>query len=247
MESPLIESGQSLKHTMCILSQILQGRRTGHLDCSETGWLTSKTTFVWFEIDQLSPERLEINLSLLSTHMKKKGQSSFSAQLCDLCGYSQRKSVAPIVLSPTRRAGSLMFHLNSTQESKNWTLGYFRRITQEVLTAKGRSRRIYSWFSNLWEPKQEEYTPQPIYNFLKTIVSSDQLRLEHRYPLCNFVDRGCSNAHRNVHYCFLYLVSQISDNLSPLIIKFNSFIKLRSEASVHPSLPDNTEVSPTWK
>lgn len=159
MESPLIESGQSLKHTMCISSQILQGRRTSHLDCSETGWLTSKTTFAWFEIDQLSPGRLEINLSLLSTQMKKKGQSSFSAQLCDLCGYSQRKSVAPIVLSPTRRAGSLMFHLNSTQESKNWTLGYFRRITQEVLTAKGRSRRINSWFSNLWGIKTGRIHP----------------------------------------------------------------------------------------
>jgi hypothetical protein len=109
---------------MCILSQILQGKRTGHLDCSETGWLTSKTTFMWFEITQLSPYsgfpkwKLEIKLSLLSTQMKKKGQSSFSAQLCDLCGYSQGKPVAPIVLSPTRRAGSLMFHLNSTQESK---------------------------------------------------------------------------------------------------------------------------------
>ena len=121
---------------MCILSQILQGKRTGHLDCSETGWLTSKTTFMWFEITQLSPYsgfpkwKLEIKLSLLSTQMEKKGQSSFSAQLCDLCGYSQGKPVAPIVLSPTRRAGSLMFHLNST-------LGHFKRITQEVLTAKG--------------------------------------------------------------------------------------------------------------
>ena len=153
---------------MCILSQILQGKRTGHLDCSETGWLTSKTTFMWFEITQLSPYsgfpkwKLEIKLSLLSTQMEKKGQSSFSAQLCDLCGYSQGKPVAPIVLSPTRRAGTLMFHLNSTQESKNWTLGHFKRITQEVLTAKGRSRRIYSWFPNLWEPKQEEYIPQQI-------------------------------------------------------------------------------------
>ena len=153
---------------MCILSQILQGKRTGHLDCSETGWLTSKTTFMWFEITQLSPYsgfpkwKLEIKLSLLSTQMEKKGQSSFSAQLCDLCGYSQGKPVAPIVLSPTRRAGSLMFHLNSTQESKIWTLGHFKRITQEVLTAKGRSRRIYSWFPNLWEPKQEEYIPQHI-------------------------------------------------------------------------------------
>ena len=153
---------------MCILSQILQGKRTGHLDCSETGWLTSKTTFMWFEITQLSPYfgfpkwKLEIKLSLLSTQMKKKGQSSFSAQLCDLCGYSQGRPVAPIVLSPTRRAGSLMFHLHSTQESKKLNSWHFKRITQEVLTAKGRSWRIYSWFPNLWEPKQEEYIPQHI-------------------------------------------------------------------------------------
>jgi hypothetical protein len=60
-----------------------------------------------------------------------------------------------------------------------------------------------------------------------------------------YVDRGYNNAHRNAHYCFLYLVSQIPDILSPLIIKFNSFIKLQSAAGVHPSLPDNPEVSPT--
>ena len=128
---------------MCILSQILQGKRTGHLDCSETGWLTSKTTFMWFEITQLSPYsgfpkwKLEIKLSLLSTQMEKKGQSSFSAQLCDLCGYSQGRPVAPIVLSPTRRAGSLMFHLNSTQESKNWTLGISRGSRKKSWPQKG--------------------------------------------------------------------------------------------------------------
>jgi len=169
VESPLIESDQSLKHNKVHLSQILQGKRTGHQDCSEAGWLTSKTTFVWFEITQLSPlspvsrsEGLRLSYLYSLRKWRRRVSPPFSAQLCDLCGYSQGKPVAPIVLSPTRRAGSLMFHLNSTEESKKWTLQYFKRITQGVLTAKRRSRRIYSWFPNLWGPKQEEYTPRQI-------------------------------------------------------------------------------------
>ena len=168
VESPLIESDQSLKHNKCILSQILQGKRTGHQDCSEKGdWLLKLHLFDlrWLN-SHLSPvsrsEGLRLSYLYSLRKWRKRVSPPFSAQLCDLCGYSQGKPVAPIVLSPTRRAGSLMFHLNSTEESKNWTLQYFKRITQGVLTAKRRSRRIYSWFPNLWGPKQEEYTPRQI-------------------------------------------------------------------------------------
>lgn len=132
---------------MCMLSQILQRKTTDHLDCSETGWLTFPTTFMWFEITQLSPcfsflkWKLEIKSSLLSTQMEKKGQSPFSAQLCDLCGYSQGKPVAPIALSPTRRAGSLMFHLDRTQQSKIQLLGISRGSRKKSWPRKDEAER----------------------------------------------------------------------------------------------------------